>query len=70
MATGGWIGGVLFGFVGSYDATIILSVLASVGGALVLVSMEPTDRLLIPDWEDALPPEARSRVPSPVPAAD
>lgn len=70
MATGGWIGGVLFGFYGSYDTTIILSVLASVGGALVLVSMEPTDRLLIPDWEDALPPEARSRVPSTVPAAD
>lgn len=70
MATGAWIGGVLFGFFGSYDATIILSVIASVGGAMVLLSMEPTDRVLIPDWEESLPPEARSPVASPAAAGD
>jgi len=59
MATGGWIGGVLFGFFGSYDATIILSTVASLAGALVLLSMEPTSRLLIPNWEDSLASPAR-----------
>jgi MFS family permease len=62
MATGGWIGGVLYGFFGSYDVTIVLSVVASVSGALVLLSMEPTSRLLIPNWEDSLPHDARSTV--------
>ena len=64
MAVGGWIGGVLFFVFGSYDITVIVSVLASVGGAALILSMPPTAKLLIPDWEDAftsdIPPE-RSR---------
>ena len=70
MATGAWIGGVLFGLFGSYDMTILLSTVASITGAVVILSMEPTNRLLIPHWEDSLPPEARPATPSPVPAAD
>jgi len=54
MATGGWVGGLLYGFSGAYDATIVLSTVASVAGALVLLSMEPTSRLLIPNWEDSV----------------
>jgi MFS family permease len=54
MATGGWVGGLLYGVLGSYDATIVLSTVASVTGALVLLSMEPTSRLLIPNWEDSV----------------
>jgi MFS family permease len=54
MATGGWVGGLLYGFFGAYDATIVLSTVASVTGALVLLSMEPTSRLLIPNWEDSV----------------
>ena len=54
MATGGWVGGLLYGFSGAYDATIVLSTVASVAGALVLLSMEPTSRLLIPTWEDSV----------------
>jgi MFS family permease len=64
MATGGWIGGAFYALFGSYDAAILLSTIASIGGALVLVSMAPTTKLLIPNWEDALPPEARTASPA------
>ncbi len=67
MATGGWIGGVLFGFYDGYLLTIALSVATSLAGAAVIMSMDQTDRVLILDWEEGLPPEARS---TPVPAAD
>ncbi len=70
MAVGGWIGGVLFALYGSYDITIITSVVASVGGAVVILSMPPTGALLIPNWEDALSPEVRSEAPRPVGADD
>ena len=69
MASGGWIGGVLFGFFGDYILTISLSVAASLVGAVVIMSMDSTDRVLILDWEDGLPPEARS-TPIPAPADD
>lgn len=67
MATGGWIGGVLFGFYGDYLLTIALSVATSLAGAAVIMSMDQTDRVLILDWEEGLPPDARS---TPVPVAD
>ena len=67
MATGGWISGVLFGFYDHYLLTIALSVATSLAGASVIMSMDQTDRVLILDWEEGLPPEARS---TPVPAAD
>ncbi len=69
MATGGWIGGVLFGFFDDYQLTIALSVATSLAGAVVIMSMDKTDRVLILDWEDGLPEEARS-APSPAPADD
>ena len=67
MATRGWISGVLFGFYDHYLLTIALSVTTSLAGASVIMSMDQTDRVLILDWEEGLPPEARS---TPVPAAD
>ena len=66
MATGGWIGGVLFGFFGDYMLTIGLSVAASLAGAAVIMTMDRADRVLILDWEKDLPPEARS---TPVPGS-
>lgn len=66
MAFGGWIGGVLFGVFGSYDITVVLSVLASVGGAALIFSMPPTDKLLIPDWEESIPSTTLTGVASPV----
>ena len=69
MASGGWIGGVLFGIFDDYILTISLSIAASLLGAVVIMSMENTDRVLILDWEDGLPPEARS-TPTPATAND
>ena len=60
MATGGWIGGVLFGFFGDYTLAIALSVATSLAGAVVIMTMDRTDRVLILDWEDNLPEDARS----------
>jgi MFS family permease len=64
MATGGWVGGLLYGFFGWYDATIVLSTVASVAGALVLLSMEPTSKLLIPNWEDSVTTQTSSPQPA------
>ena len=60
MATGGWIGGVLFGFFGDYQLTIAMSVATSLLGAVVIMSMDKTGQVLILDWEDGLPEEAKS----------
>ena len=54
MAFGAWIGGALFWLLDSYGATIIISTLSSVLGAVLIMSMEPTNRLLIPNWEDSV----------------
>ena len=70
MAFGAWIGGALLAVFGSYSPTIILSAAASATGAFIILSMEPTSRLLIPDWEDLLPSEDRSESISAVTAAD
>ena len=51
MALGGWIGGVIFDMMGSYDMALIISIVASVAGAVSILLLEPTNRLLIPDWE-------------------
>ncbi len=34
--------------------TIIVSTLTSVEGAFLIMSMEPTSRMLIPNWEDSV----------------
>ena len=55
MAMGAWVGGALFWLFDSYTATILVSTLTSVVGAAVIMSMEPTSRMLIPNWEDTIP---------------
>ena len=55
MAMGAWLGGALFWLFDSYTVTIIVSTLTSIAGAVVIMSMEPTSRILIPNWEDSLP---------------
>lgn len=52
MALGGALGGVTFDLTGGYTLAIVLSVSASVAGALCILLLEPTKRLIIPDWED------------------
>ena len=41
--------------------TALLSMAFSLVGVGVILRLESTARVLIPHWEDALPPEARSR---------
>lgn len=64
MALGGLIGSVIFDTFGSYDIAWLISIAASLGGMVCILFLEPTSRLLIPNWEASLPPEARLSAPS------
>jgi predicted MFS family arabinose efflux permease len=52
----------------SYIPVFALSAAFSLTGVLVIATLDPTDHVLIPNWEDSLPPEARS-APARAPAA-
>ena len=58
------LGGLVILATGSIYPVLVLSAVFSLGGVALIVIMEPTSHCLIPDWEESLPPEARS-----VPAA-
>jgi MFS family permease len=64
MALGGLLVGIIFDTFGSYDIAWIISIAASMAGVLVILTLEPTSRMLIPNWEDSLPEEARSPSPT------
>ena len=53
------LAGLVIYVTGSYNPAIALSIALSVGGALLIWTLEPTSRVLIPDWQATLPPEAR-----------
>ncbi len=56
MALGGWIGGVIFDITNGYGWALVISVVASIAGMISIMLLEPTDELIIPDWElDASP---------------
>ena len=61
------VGGVVIYATGSYTPVLILSIVGSLVGVFLILALEPTGRMLIPNWEESLPPEARS--PSASPAA-
>ena len=60
MALGPLLGGFLWDVTGGYMAAMILSFVASFAGLLSVVALPTTAHLLMPHWEDSLPPEARS----------
>ena len=62
MALGGLIGSVIFDRTGSYDIAWAISIAASLSGVVCILLLEPTSRMLIPNWEESLPPEARSTI--------
>ena len=68
MAVGGLIGGLVYDIYNSYDIAWIISVGASWAGVVLILLLEPTSRLLMPDWEDELPERARSTPPAPTAA--
>ena len=51
MALGGWIGGVIFDVTGGYNLALLISIFASLAGMASIIFLEPTNDLLIPDWE-------------------
>jgi MFS family permease len=63
MALGGLIGSVIFDTFGSYDLAWLISIAASLSGMVCILLLEPTSRILIPNWEASLPPEARLSAP-------
>ena len=54
------LGGLVRELTGSYLPVFGLSMGFSIVGALVTLTLESTKRVLIPDWENSLPQEARS----------
>ena len=53
MALGGWVGGPIFDLFGSYDWALMVSIVASIGGAVSIGLLENPAALLIPDWQKA-----------------
>jgi len=64
MALGGLLGSVVYDTFGSYDIAWIVSIAASMGGMVAILSMESTSRELIPDWEQSLPQDAQTPAPA------
>ena len=54
------LGGLAIYVTGSFNPALVMSMFFSFTGVLVIFGMESGTRVLIPDWEDALPPEART----------
>ena len=60
MGMGGLLGALIFDSLGSYDWAWVISIAASLAGTLCIVFLQPTSRLLIPEWEESLPAEAEA----------
>ena len=54
MALGAALAGVTYDLTGSYNTAIVLSAIFSLLGAVSILVLEPTKRLLIPDWDEAI----------------
>ena len=64
------LAGLIIYATGSFSPVLALSVITSLGGVVLIMMLEPTSKVLIPDWEQSLPPEARSVPIPPLSAAD
>ena len=63
MALGGWLGGVIFDLTGAYTIAIWLSIICSLSGAVLILFLEPTKKLLVRPWHGGeLPPEPQSPI--------
>ena len=70
MALGGLVGSVIYDAFDSYSLAWVISLAASLGGMVAIITMESTKNELIPDWEDDLPQDAREPAAVPAPADD
>ncbi len=60
MALGPVLGGLIWTMTDDYMGAVILSFVLSLAGVVSILALPTTSRLLIPHWEESLPPEARS----------
>jgi hypothetical protein len=58
VATG--LAGLVLALTGSFPLVLALSMAFSLVGVLVILRLESSAQVLIPHWEESLPPEARS----------
>ena len=65
MALGGLLGALIYDTFESYDIAWIISIAASLAGVVCILLLESTSRVLIPDWEESLPSEARTLTSAP-----
>ena len=65
-----FLAGLVIYVTGSFYPVFVLSAVFSASGLLVIATLESTSQVLIPDWEDALPAEARSNFVPGVAAGD
>jgi MFS family permease len=63
------LAGLVLSVTGAFMPVLALSMAFSVVGVLVILRLESSARVLIPHWEEALPPEARAMPTGPVPVA-
>ena len=54
------LAGLVLVATGSYNLVFALSIAFNLAGVVVIAALDSTSQVLIPDWEDDLPPEARS----------
>ena len=64
------LSGLIIYATGSYNPVLVLSVATSLAGVALIMMLESTSKVIIPDWEQSLPPEARSVPIAPLSAAD
>jgi len=54
------LAGLVLYATSSFGLVLLLSMAFSLVGVVVILRLESTARVLIPHWEEALPPEARA----------
>jgi MFS family permease len=70
MASGALLGGMLRDLTGDFTATVALSLTLSMVGVISILLLPTTSRHQIPDWEEGLPAEMRSRAQQPATPGD
>ena len=54
-----FLGGLVIEAIGSFNPALWMSMAFSMVGVLAVLTLESSRQVLIPDWEDSLPPDAR-----------
>ena len=64
------LAGLVLAVTGAFTPVLALSMAFSGAGVVVILRLEPSARVLILHWEEALPPEARAMPTGAVPVAE